>query len=93
MTKYVIGTISGMDTPLNPSTNGQRSMQAWTNRLTYEQIQQDRDQVLDVTEQDIRDLAPFVEAILGDGRICVVGSETALDGAGDVLTHIAPLFQ
>ena len=93
MTRYIIGTISSKDVPRTPKMQGSVSRTAWMCGVTEETAQRERDQILNATAQDIRDLAPFVEAILGDGRICVVGSETALDGAGDVLKRIEPLFQ
>ena len=61
--------------------------------VTEETAQKERDQILQATAQDIRNLAPLVEAVLSAGQICVVGSETALDGAEDVLKNIEPLFQ
>lgn len=33
MTKYIIGTISDMDTPMNPSAKGARSMTAYLQGL------------------------------------------------------------
>ena len=57
MTKYVIGTISDMDTPLTPSAAGNRSMSAWLTHTTLEDLQRMRDQVLEATPADIRSLA------------------------------------
>ena len=42
MTKYVIGTISDMDTPLTPSAAGNRSMSAWLTHTTLEDLQRMR---------------------------------------------------
>lgn len=78
MTKYVIGTISEMDTPLTPATLGKRSLNAYMSGLTLEQLQRERDQVLAVTQEDIRALAPLMQAVLNAGCICVVGNEEKL---------------
>jgi len=64
MTKYVIGTISGMDTPLTPADLGARSMAMLMDHVTYESLQKERDQVLNCTQEDIRALADMVEAAL-----------------------------
>lgn len=78
MTKYVIGTISEMDTPLPPSALGRRSLNAYVSGLTQEALQTERDQVLAVSQEDIRALAPLMRAVLDSGCICVVGNEEKL---------------
>ncbi len=55
MTKYVIGTISDMDTPLTPRSKGLRSMTAWLAHITREEVQRERDEVLSATEEDIHE--------------------------------------
>lgn len=57
MTKYIIGAISEMDTPLTPSAEGNRSMSAWITHMTEEDYQSVRNQVLDAQPEDIRALA------------------------------------
>lgn len=49
MTKYIIGTISELDVPMNPSAKGQTSESAWFNGITEADFQQERDQILDAT--------------------------------------------
>lgn len=56
MTKYIIGAISEMDTPLTPSGRGYRSMSAWITHMTEEDYQSVRNQVLDAQPEDIRAL-------------------------------------
>ena len=41
MTKYIIGTFGALDTPLNPEAKGSRSMAAYLEHLTYEEIQKE----------------------------------------------------
>ena len=78
MTGYIIGTISDIDTPLNPSAKGARSMTAYLQELTYEDIQRERDQILGADAQDIRNLKEPIAAVLSDGNLCVIGNEEAL---------------
>ena len=78
MTKYIIGTISSMDTPLNPSAKGARSMAAYLQEMTFEDIQEERDQVINATAEDIRALKDMIAAVLGDGNLCVIGNEDAI---------------
>ncbi len=75
MTKYIIGAISELDTPLTPSGKGQRSLNAYFGEISYEQAQRERDEILQATPEDIRALADLVQALLDDDALCVVGNE------------------
>lgn len=79
MTKYVIGTMSGIDTPLNPSAIGYRSLTSYLSNITIEDIQKSRDQVLSATAKDIRELADLVRAVLDANDICVIGNEDKIE--------------
>lgn len=91
MTKYIIGTISGLDTPMNPSAQGSLALAAYMNRVTEEALQRERDQVLDATAEDIRKLADVVEAVLKQNNICVVGSESAIEENKELFLNITEL--
>ena len=75
MTKYIIGTVSDMDTPMNPNTKGDRSMAAYLQGITIEQLQRERDQVLDATVEDIRGLKDMIASVLAEDNLCVIGNE------------------
>ena len=78
MTKYIIGTISELDTPLTPSAKGSMSLNAWFSQVKEEDLQQEREQILDAGPQDIRNLAELVDAVMKQNRFCVIGSEEKL---------------
>lgn len=75
MTKYIIGTMSNLDQPMTPATKGERSKNLYMNHVTAEMIQEERNQVLDAEEKDIRALADIVDAVLASHQICVIGNE------------------
>lgn len=79
MTKYVIGAISNLDTPLTPSIKGSRGLSAYLSCVTEEMQQKERDQILQATKEDIRALAEHVRAILATGSFCVVGNEEKIE--------------
>ena len=79
LTQYIIGTISDMDAPLSPAAYGAYSLSAYLSEVTDEMIQKDRDEVLNVTEADIRKLADYVEAVLEDNCVCVVGTAPKIE--------------
>lgn len=93
MTKFIIGTISGMDTPLNPSDKGSRSLSAYLSNITYECIQKERLQVINAGENDIRNLADMIEEVLQQRYLCVVGNENKIKQDGVLFDNIRSLFE
>ena len=75
MTKYIIGAVSNIDTPLTPAAEGARSLGIFMTESTFEDIQEKRNQLLDATVDDIRSFGDLIDAFIEDHYICVVGSE------------------
>ncbi len=92
MTKYIIGTISSMDAPLNPMAKGSRSMMAYLSHLTEADLQKERDEVLKAVPDDIRALEPLIAAVLADENICVIGNETVLEKDAGLFLKLEDLF-
>ena len=92
MTKYIIGTVSSMDTPLTPSAKGARSMSAWMTGLTPEDVQKERDEVLSCGCGEIRALAPYLKAVLEQDCICVIGNEKKLEEQKELFDRVESLF-
>ena len=92
MTKYIIGTVSSMDTPLNARAKGRRSLSAYMTGLTEEQLQKERDQVLGCGIEEIRALAPYLRAMLSQHYICVIGNEEKLDKEKELFEVTESLF-
>lgn len=74
LTKYVIGTMSKSETPRNARMEGQRGIHAYITGMTEADLNQNRSQILDVTNEDIRALAPLIRAALSEGYCCSIGS-------------------
>lgn len=91
MTKYIIGTISELDVPMNPSAQGALALNAWFADLDREDLQKERDEILNAQPEDIRALADLIQAVLEQENICVVGSESAIDKNKKILKHVEPL--
>ncbi len=92
MTKYIIGTVSGMDTPLNPSAKGYRSMGAWMTGLTFEQVQKERDEVLACGCEEIRALAPYLRAVFSRNNLCVIGNGERVEESRELFKTVENLF-
>ena len=93
MTKYIIGTISPMDTPLTAMAKGNRSMAAYFNGEKISNLEKDRMEVLSTNQEKIRGLADLVESVLSDNSICVVGNETKIEEAKELFENIVNLFE
>ena len=79
MTKFIIGTISNIDQPMTPAAKGERSLNLYMNKVSEEMIREERNQILDATQEDIRALYRVVEAVLAAEQICVIGSEEKIE--------------
>ncbi len=91
MTKYIIGTLSDMDAPLTPALKGKRDMVCYLSGQTEESLQKERDQVLQATPEVIRGLARWVQAVLDDACLCVIGSEEEIDSQSTLFGEIRTL--
>lgn len=92
MTKYIIGTFSALDTPMNPEAKGSRSLSAYLEGITYEQIQQERNEILNAQPEDIRRLADLVEAVLKKDSICVIGNENMIKESARLFENVEKLI-
>ena len=86
LTKYIIGTISGLDTPL---TNSMRLEQAGVYHLKQVDTamrQQMRSEIIDLTNADLQKLAPLIRDTLSEKYLCVVGSSQSIEANKNIFT-------
>ena len=79
MTKYMIGAISALDTPLEPAAAGQRSFYCYRMGVTNEDLQRERDELLATDQETIRGLAPLIRAVTDSGIICAIGGREKIE--------------
>ena len=84
LTKYIIGTIGMMDAPHLPNAAGNVSMTAWISGVTEDYRKKTREGVLNCTEEDLRNLAPVIEAVLNMDQRVTVGNEGVLKKNAEV---------
>lgn len=92
VTQFIIGAISDLDTPMTPATKGAYALSAYMTGTTFEMIQKERDELLGVTQDELRGLAKYVEAFLKEDYICVVGNEERVKENSGLFHSVEQLF-
>ncbi|KPU42675.1 peptidase M16C associated [Oxobacter pfennigii] len=93
MTKYIIGTISKLDTPLTPSVAGEVAIEYHLRNVLQEDIQRERDEVLNTTLEDIRAFADMVLEVMKQNYFCVLGSEEKIKQNKDIFSEVTSVFE
>ena len=60
--------------------------------ITDEMVQKKRNQILDVTQDDIRALADILDSILKTGAFCVIGNEQQIEADHNMFKEVKELF-
>jgi hypothetical protein len=84
MRKFIIGTISSMDTPLGACDRSLREFSHFITEMDYETLKRERAKILSTTQEDIRELAPLIEEAMKKNNICVIGSQSSIDEAEEL---------
>lgn len=92
LTQFIIGAISDLDTPMNPSAKGAFSLSGYMTGLTQEDLQKERDELLATDQEMFRSLAKYIRAFMADGCLCVVGSSEAIESSRQLFTKVENLF-
>ena len=92
MTQYVIGAVSEMDTPMTPSVLGTFSLGGFMTGRTEADMQTERDQVLNCTQEDIQALAEHIKAFMSEEALCVVGNAEMISKAQQIFDTTLQLF-
>lgn len=92
MNKFIIGTISEMDTPKNPSACGESGLSNYLCGITEEMLQRERNEVLNTTVEDIRRLAAPIRTVLSQQFICAVGNDEAIERDKTIFKEVKSLL-
>lgn len=92
MAQYIIGAVSVLDKPMNPAAKGLKSLTAYMTGITDELLQEERDQVLNATPEDIRSLAEYIDVFMGEDCLCVVGNAQKIKGEQSLFGSVENLF-
>lgn len=91
-TKYIIGAVAKLDAPLTPQSEGAVSFAFWQMGLKDADLQKEKDEVLGCTQEKIRQLYPYIDAITEADALAVVGSREKIDGAEQLFGSVRDLI-
>ncbi len=92
MTQYLIGAVSDLDVPMNPQAYGLFSLSAYMTGITQEMLQKERNEMLSATQEDIRGLSKYIEAMMSDEYFCTVGNAEKIKEAADLFLNVENLL-
>lgn len=83
MTRFIIGTVSRLDQPMNAADKGNLAFQRYFEKTTPEELKAEREAVLSATPADIKGMSKLVADILAQDAFCVYGNyEKIKENAG-----------
>ncbi len=91
MRKYIIGTISNMDTPLTPSDVCSRELSLYLTGVDYDTLKKERNDILTTTQEAIQELAGNVKTAMEQNNFCVIGTNTAIEANKELFIEIKEL--
>jgi presequence protease len=83
MTRYIIGTISGLDVPLTPQQKGDNAVSYYFSKRSYEDVQKDREAILNTKATDIAGYVQLIKNVLAQKAICVYGNQDKINAEKD----------
>ena len=93
MTKYIIGTVSELDSPLTPAMKGTVADEYYIRHIKQEDIQREREEILNTKVVDIKGLAPMISDAMKQNYFCVLGSEEKIKANKDTFGSIINIFE
>jgi len=93
MTKYIIGTMSQLDTPLTASQKGELATNRYIRKLSQQQVQDERNEVLATRPEDIRKLAKLVNDAMNQNYLCVFGNEQKIKDNTNIFSHLTHVLK
>ena len=91
MTRFILGTISGIDVPQTPAQEGSSALSYYFSKRTLADIQKDRDEIIATKPADIVAFAKMVTDIINQKNLCVYGNKDKVTAEKDSFTSLIKL--
>ncbi|MEF9958334.1 MAG: insulinase family protein [Niameybacter sp.] len=89
--RCIIGTVGGLTQPLTMEQKSEQVLIYGITQVTQELIEKEWEQVLHTTVEELRSLAPLLEAVCKQKALCVIGSRTKIMEEANRFQHIRSL--
>ncbi|NQX48640.1 insulinase family protein [Paenibacillus tritici] len=93
MESAIIGTLAMLDQPLSPGAQGRQADRYYFEQISAEDLQQERNEILSATAEDIRSYAGLLQAVTQQNYFCVVGNEAKLKSASGLFGSLEELVK
>ncbi len=93
MTRFIIGTIAGMDSPMTASQKGATAVARYLRKDTHEQLKAERAEILTTTDIDIRAMEKMVQSVLEQNVICVYGNNEKIEESRELFKAIVKVTE
>ena len=91
--KYKIGAIGSLESVLHVSSKGDVAQSQYLQGVTYEQLAQQRKQVIEATKEDLVELAPLFEEALSMDDLCVIGNVNKIEANKEIFKEVKSLIK
>ncbi|MCR5502836.1 MAG: insulinase family protein [Lachnospiraceae bacterium] len=91
VTQYIIGALAELDMPQTPCIKGNTSFNAYITGFGDKEYQKERDELLGVDEEILRGLSIYLETILADEALCVVGNAENVESCRELFGSVSQL--
>lgn len=91
MVKYIIGTMSQVDMPLTSQQKGEFNENCHWRRISREERQKERSEILATKPEDIKALAQVIKTAMVENHLCVMGNETTVREAKECFESLLDL--
>ncbi len=93
MTKYIIGTISNLDTPLMPYYKGIKATSMFIRNITNADRKKEREEVLNTKVEDIKAYSEIVNKAMDKDYLAVVGNEKEIKDNKDLFKNLVNVLK
>lgn len=92
MENFIIGTVGRVYRPLTPDKKGEKAVGDYICNITYEDVQRERDEILNTTIEDIKSYAKMIKSGMDEHYCCVVGNEGKIKKNEAIFNKISKLL-
>lgn len=92
ITKYILGTISGIDMPLSSASKCERTVLHYIANIDMNYVQRIRDEILNADIHSIRKCSQLIDECMKENYICVIGNEQKINENADKFQNIINVF-